>query len=92
MKAQKKEYEAIPVSGSLSQTVDRLIGEYFTAHRDTTPPAGLYSRVLREVEKPLIERTLAVTGGNQLKAAGLLGLNRNTLRKKMRELGIRVSK
>ncbi|MCE9507366.1 MAG: hypothetical protein K8R48_03480 [Alphaproteobacteria bacterium] len=84
--------EAEPVSGNLSQTVGRLIAEYFTAHRGMLPPAGLYGRVLREVEKPLIEQTLAVTGGNQIRAAGLLGLNRNTLRKKIRALNIEVGK
>ena len=46
--------------------------------------------MLREVERPLIALSLAATRGNQLKAARLLGLNRNTLRKKIRELGIDV--
>jgi two-component system nitrogen regulation response regulator GlnG len=46
--------------------------------------------VLAEVERPLIQICLAATGGNQIKAAKLLGLNRNTLRKKIRELGIEV--
>ena len=77
---------------NLSQTVERLLGEYFAAHHGLLPPAGLYDRVLREVEKPLIERTLRVTGGNQIKAAALLGLNRNTLRKKIRALEIEVCK
>jgi two-component system nitrogen regulation response regulator GlnG len=45
---------------------------------------------VREVERPLIELSLAATGGNQIKAAKMLGLNRNTLRKKIRELDIRV--
>lgn len=92
MKAPENEIGIIPVPGSLSQAVDRLIGEYFTAHHGMTPPAGLYFRVLREMERPLIERTLEMTGGNQIKAARVLGLNRNTLRKKMRELDIRVAK
>jgi two-component system nitrogen regulation response regulator GlnG len=84
--------EPEPVSGNLSQTVGLLIAEYFTAHHGMMPPAGLYGRVLREVEKPLIEQTLKVTSGNQIRAAGLLGLNRNTLRKKIRELNIEVGK
>jgi len=83
---------AVSIAESLSQTVDRLIGEYFAAHHGMLPPAGLYGRVLHEVEKPLIERTLMVTGGNQLRAAEVLGLNRNTLRKKIRELEIEVRK
>ena len=54
------------------------------------PAAGLYDRVLREVERPLILLTLSATRGNQIKAAQLLGLNRNTLRKKIRELDIEI--
>ena len=54
------------------------------------PAAGLHGRILREVERPLILKVLAATRGNQLKAAALLGLNRNTLRKKIRELDIEV--
>ncbi|HEX5078602.1 MAG TPA: nitrogen regulation protein NR(I) [Geminicoccaceae bacterium] len=54
------------------------------------PPAGLHGRVVREIERPLIAKVLAATRGNQLQAAALLGLNRNTLRKKIRELDIRV--
>jgi len=57
---------------------------------DALPAAGLYDRVLREVERPLILLTLAATRGNQIRAAQLLGLNRNTLRKKIRELDIEV--
>jgi two-component system, NtrC family, nitrogen regulation response regulator GlnG len=56
------------------------------------PAAGLYDRVLREVERPLILLSLGATRGNQLKAAQLLGLNRNTLRKKIRELDIDVAR
>ncbi|MCK4945504.1 MAG: hypothetical protein KAS59_04510 [Alphaproteobacteria bacterium] len=77
---------------NLPQMVNRLLGEYFAAHRGMMPPAGLYGRVLREVEKPLIEQTLLITSGNQIKAAAILGLNRNTLRKKINELGIEVKK
>jgi two-component system nitrogen regulation response regulator GlnG len=54
------------------------------------PPPGLYHRVLRQLEQPLITATLAATRGNQIKAAELLGVNRNTLRKKIRELDIKV--
>ena len=61
------------------------------AERDGRLPAGgLYGRVLREVERPLIARVLSETRGNQLRAAALLGVNRNTLRKKIRELDIEV--
>jgi len=56
------------------------------------PPPGLYGRVLREVEEPLIVATLAITRGNQLRAADILGLNRNTLRKKIKELDIKAGR
>jgi two-component system nitrogen regulation response regulator GlnG len=60
------------------------------AHKGALPASGLYDRVLREIERPLIAATLGATRGNQIKAAHLLGLNRNTLRKKIRELDIPV--
>jgi len=75
---------------SLGGTVERLLRDYFDAHADGLPATGLYDRVVREVERPLIELTLAATRGNQLKAARVLGVNRNTLRKKIRELDIEV--
>jgi two-component system nitrogen regulation response regulator GlnG len=74
----------------LSGAVEKHLRSYFHAHRNQLPATGLYDRVLREVERPLIELSLAATGGNQIKAAQLLGLNRNTLRKKIRELDIHV--
>ena len=70
--------------------MERQLKAYFAAHKDGLPAAGLYDRVLREVERPLITLTLAATRGNQIRAADLLGLNRNTLRKKIRELDIQV--
>jgi len=48
----------------------------------------LYKSVIQAVEKPLIEKTLERTAGNQLKAARILGINRNTIRSKIRKLGI----
>jgi two-component system nitrogen regulation response regulator GlnG len=74
----------------LAAAVERHIQDYFLAHKGTLPAAGLYDRVLREIERPLIVATLGATRGNQIKAAHLLGLNRNTLRKKIRELDIPV--
>jgi two-component system nitrogen regulation response regulator GlnG len=74
----------------LATMVARHLEELFAGHEGRLPPAGLHGRVLREVERPLIEKVLASTYGNQLKAAVLLGLNRNTLRKKIRELDIEV--
>ena len=75
---------------SLGDAVERHLQEYFLAHQDELPAAGLYDRVLREIERPLIELSLAATRGNQIRAARLLGLNRNTLRKKIRDLDIHV--
>ncbi len=74
----------------LAAAVERHIKDYFAAHKGGLPAAGLYDRVLREVERPLIVLTLGATRGNQIRAAHLLGLNRNTLRKKIRELDIPV--
>jgi two-component system nitrogen regulation response regulator GlnG len=74
----------------LASAVERHIKGYFAAHKGGLPAAGLYDRVLREVERPLIILTLGATRGNQIRAAHLLGLNRNTLRKKIRELDISV--
>jgi two-component system nitrogen regulation response regulator GlnG len=74
----------------LGNAVERHINDYFVAHKGTMPAAGLYDRVLREIERPLIVATLVATRGNQIKAAHVLGLNRNTLRKKIRELDIPV--
>jgi two-component system nitrogen regulation response regulator GlnG len=74
----------------LGSAVERHINDYFVAHKGAMPAAGLYDRVLREIERPLIVATLVATRGNQIKAAHVLGLNRNTLRKKIRELDIPV--
>jgi two-component system nitrogen regulation response regulator GlnG len=74
----------------LSATVERHLRDYFAAHADGLPAAGVYDRVLREVERPLLSLALEVSRGNQIKAAALLGLNRYTLRKKIRELEIEV--
>ncbi len=76
----------------ISESVENHLRDYFFAHGSTLPPAGLYERVLKEVERPLISLSLAATRGNQLRAADLLGLNRNTLRKKIRDLNISVTK
>jgi len=75
---------------TLSGAVERHVALYFAEHGAELPPSGVYDRILREVERPLIERCLGATRGNQIKAAELLGLNRNTLRKKIRELDIEV--
>ncbi|CAM5221399.1 DNA-binding transcriptional regulator NtrC OS=Bosea thiooxidans OX=53254 GN=ntrC PE=4 SV=1 [Bosea thiooxidans] len=77
-------------SETLSGSVERHLGQYFGSFGDNIPPPGLYHRILREIEPPLIAAALAATRGNQIRAAELLGLNRNTLRKKIRELDMQV--
>ncbi|MCF6429347.1 response regulator [Leisingera sp. MMG026] len=76
----------------LSESVARHLQRYFDLHGDLLPPPGLYMRLLREVETPLIEIALTATGGNQAKCAELLGINRNTLRKKITDLDIEVTR
>jgi two-component system nitrogen regulation response regulator GlnG len=75
---------------SIAGAVERHMAIYFGGYGENLPPPGLYHRVLREVEAPLIAAALAATRGNQIRAAELLGLNRNTLRKKLRELDMQV--
>ena len=85
-----EELSALSESENLAETVERHLQSYFDAHGDALPAPGLHDRVVREVERPLITLCLAATRGNQIKAAELLGLNRNTLRKKIRELDIQI--
>src|SRR3984957_10451145 len=75
---------------NLSVAVERYLAQYFSGFDDGLPPPGLYHRILREVEGPLLSAALAATRGNQIRAADLLGVNRNTLRKKIRDLEIQV--
>ncbi|MFN3260095.1 MAG: nitrogen regulation protein NR(I) [Pikeienuella sp.] len=85
--------EPQPMMGeSLGAAVEHHLARYFSLHGDSSPPPGLYDRVLREVELPLIALTLSATRGNQLKAADVLGINRNTLRKKIRDLDIPITR
>ena len=74
---------------TLASAMERHLSEIFHAHGANLPPPGLYHRILREVEYSVISAALSATRGNQVKAAELLGLNRNTLRKKVRDLDIR---
>ena len=75
---------------SLADAVQIHINSYFDQYDGGLPPPGLYDQFLQDFERPLIKRCLNATGGNQIRAAELLGLNRNTLRKKLKDLGIEV--
>ncbi|UYN97750.1 MAG: nitrogen regulation protein NR(I) [Enhydrobacter sp.] len=80
----------MPSDASLADSVDRHLQALFAAHGDRLPPDGMYDRVISEVERPLLSLALGATRGNQLRAARLLGLNRNTLRKKIKDLDVPV--
>jgi two-component system nitrogen regulation response regulator GlnG len=81
---------AVQTDESLAVSAERHLARYFAQFGDDLPPPGLYHRILRDVEYPLISAALAATRGNQIKAAELLGVNRNTLRKKVRDLDVHV--
>jgi DNA-binding protein Fis/N-acetylglutamate synthase-like GNAT family acetyltransferase len=70
----------------LSEIIQDSIDGYFRMHGEDLPSSGIYDRLLPLFEKPLIDATLKATNGNQLKASKLLGINRNTLRKKLKNL------
>ncbi|MEO1090968.1 MAG: nitrogen regulation protein NR(I) [Pseudomonadota bacterium] len=78
------------VDDSLAGIVAKHVERRFAAVTRAEEVQELYAEVLEEVERPLISETLAMTRGNQLRAAQILGLNRNTLRKKIRDLDIDV--
>jgi len=82
--------DAVP--DDLSATVAGHLRRYFDLQGGQLPQPGLYQRVLRHVEAPLIEIALDATGGNQARCADLLGINRNTLRKKITDLAIPVTR
>ena len=79
---------AVPEAAGLGEAIEQHLARHFASFGTTLPPDGLYDRVLAEIERPLLRLTLAAVRGNQLKAARLLGINRNTLRKKLTDLGV----
>ena len=93
-RAQREDTAALTRSddGRLADSIARHLRRHFDLHAGDLPPPGLYQRVLREMETPLIEIALDATGGNQARCADLLGINRNTLRKKITDLGIEVTR
>ena len=74
----------------MSSDIEKHLRRYFDLHGNILPPVGLYNRILKELEIPLISLSLEATGGNQARCADLLGINRNTLRKKINDLDIKV--
>ncbi len=76
----------------LAHAIEAHLRRYFDLHGDGLPPDGLYDRILKEMELPLIALALSATRGNQVRTAELLGINRNTLRKKIKDLDIRVTR
>jgi two-component system nitrogen regulation response regulator GlnG len=76
----------------VSSAVESHVAQLLRDHEPRLPPAGLYQRVIDKVEAPLIAMVLNACGGNQIKASELLGLNRNTLRKKIRAHSIEIVK
>ncbi len=86
--------EAVPAMEEetldLTEMVERYLGKYFASFGDSLPPPDLHERIIRDVEYPLLTAALAATRGNQIRAAELLGMNRNTLRARIKSLDIRV--
>ena len=76
----------------LPELIERYLAGYFASFGRDLPPPGLYDRIIRQVEQPLLTAALAATRGNQIRAAELLGLNRNTLRSRIKSLDIQVLK
>ena len=72
----------------LSLAIEQYLSNYFARHGSLLPPDGLHHRLIETVERPLLRATMVAVRGNQIRAAKLLGINRNTLRKKLVDLGI----
>lgn len=72
----------------LPEIIERYLKHYFDLHGEILPAEGIHPRLIKEIERPLIEETLRRLKGNQVQAAKLLGINRNTLRRKILDLNI----
>lgn len=88
-KSHKKtgELDTLLDSHSLEKVVEVKLNRFFD-QLGGFYPENLYDLIIKKVEKPLIQQILVRTGGNQLQAAQILGINRNTLRKKIKLYGI----
>lgn len=87
-RAAKAEAPVIVARSGLANAVEHHLMAYFAEFGSSLPPDGLYDRILEDVERPLLVATMSAVRGNQLRAAKLLGINRNTLRKKLTDLGV----
>lgn len=76
----------------LAGLIERQLTRYINADRQVLPASGLYGRVMEEVERPLLRLVLNLVNGNKIQAAKVLGINRNTLLKKLREHGLDAEK
>jgi DNA-binding protein Fis len=73
---------------NINSAAEQHLANFFAALNGVSPGKNLYDDVIAEVEKPLLEHTLRYVGGNQLRASSVLGINRNTLRKKLNRFNI----
>ncbi|GHC62937.1 nitrogen regulation protein NR(I) [Limoniibacter endophyticus] len=85
-----EEGETPPSNLTIAEATEAFLQRYFASFGNDLPPPGLYHRILAEMEYPLILASMTATRGNQIKAAELLGLNRNTLRKKIKDHGVNI--
>jgi two-component system nitrogen regulation response regulator GlnG len=90
--ADRDNFSSKPGPADIVAVIESDLAELFREYEPNLPPAGVYQRVIDKVEVPLIATVLNLCAGNQIKAAELLGLNRNTLRKKIRSHGIEIVK
>jgi two-component system nitrogen regulation response regulator GlnG len=90
--AAREEVQTGEVTDGFENAVSRRLAGEFAAASPGLPQAGLYDRLLAEVERPLILQALSATRGNQIRAAAVLGINRNTLRKKIQTLGLQTGR
>ncbi|HYD74030.1 MAG TPA: sigma-54 dependent transcriptional regulator [Candidatus Binatia bacterium] len=86
--ATRAEVAERPGDDSFESAIAQRLATEFAAASPGLPAPGLYDRFLAEVERPLILQALRATHGNQIRAAAVLGINRNTLRKKIQSLGL----
>jgi DNA-binding protein Fis len=89
MKDNTPKSSSLNLKSGLSFMVEEKLEKYFKDLNGNLPSSGFYDQIIREVERPLIKMTLKIVQGNKVKAAKILGINRNTLRKKMLELGLK---